>query len=142
MNIILAQQIAPPLERLHGIRDRFVEGGSAGGVLAALGAVILLILLVYLAVALKRRETRVESRPDRLFEDLLREVVHSPQQRHLLRRIAGDLKLPHPAVLLMSTDIFEKHVQEWLGKSEVPGVKRELSALLATVKRASTIPQL
>ena len=135
--IALIAQVAPPLERLHGIRDRFVQGGSAAGVLAALAGVAAIIVTVYALVAWRRRSTRVEHSPDQLFEDLLREVVSSPQQRHLLRRIARDQKISQPAVLLMNATILERYAHTWLGESERESVKAQLSGIIATVRRAS-----
>lgn len=137
--ITLIAQNAPPMDRLRGIRDRFAEGGSSSEVLLALFGVAMLLVLAYAIVEFRKRRSRALYSPDRVFEQLLREIISSHQQRHLLRRIARERKLPHPAVLLLSADLLESHANQWMGDTEIDAVRQQVAAAIATVRRGSTV---
>jgi len=134
---VLAQN-APPIDRLKGIQDRFVEGGSSTGVLLALLGIAMFLGLAYAIVEFRKHRSRVLYSPDRLFERLLREIIGSQQQRHLLRRIARERQLPHPAVLLLSADLLESHAKEWMGETEIETVRKQVADAIAAVRRGST----
>lgn len=137
--IMLITQIAAPIDRLKGIQDRFTEGGSSTEVLLALLGVGMLLGLAYAIVGFRKHQSRAQYSPERVFEQLLREIISSHQQRHLLRRIARERRLPHPAVLLLSADLLESHAKEWMGETEIETVRKQVSDAIATVRRGSTV---
>lgn len=117
--MILAQSApAAPIERIHGIRDRFSEGGSAEGfiiVILAIGA--LFVALYIVASVIRRMRRRQTNSPRMLFQEVLRQLPLTIPQRELLRRIARDLALEHPAIILLSPQIFREHANRWMAAS-------------------------
>jgi hypothetical protein len=123
---------APPLERILGIRERFAGGGSTSAfvVVLLLIAATFLLLAVIAVIARRWRRRRVYS-PRGLFLQSLRELALTVPQRELLRRIARELRLEHPTILLLSPTIFVEHANAWMSTTR--------NANLATRDRLSAL---
>ena len=107
---------APPLDRLHGIRDHFAEGGSGSAVIWVLVITLSAILIAYLVTAIIGwRSRRRTNHPGHLFKELLFALPLTHQQQVLLRSVAADLRLDHPSIMLISPEAFRRHGQAWLG---------------------------
>ncbi len=105
-----------PLERLEAIQQHLNRGGSGRGLLLALLGLLLLGVVVVLLHWIQRRAQPHDiDSPARLFRQLVRRLGLSPPQRTLLRRMARDLQLPHPTVLLLGRRLFDLHSHRWLG---------------------------
>ena len=116
--MIATVNIAAPLERVHGIRDRFAAGGSTTDVMQVLVLLAVGLLLLYLATVLwQHRRRRQINNPRRLFCEVLRQLPLSVTQRDLLRRISRELGLDHPAVLVLSPQVFRSHANRWMSAS-------------------------
>ena len=116
--MIATVNIAAPLERVHGIRDRFATGGSTTDVMQVLVLLAVGLLLLYLAAILWQHHRRRHiNNPRRLFGEVLRQLPLSVAQRDLLRRIARELGLDHPAVLVLSPQVFHSYSNRWMSAS-------------------------
>ena len=116
---MLAQlNVAAPLDRIHGIRDRFSAGGSTEGFIVVLLSMAALFVLLYvLSRTLRRWRFRQTDNPRKLFHEVIRNLPLTIPQRELLRRMARDLGLDHPAVMLLSPQIFRTHANQWMAAS-------------------------
>ena len=116
--MIATVNIAAPLERVHGIRDRFATGGSTTDVMQVLVLLAVGLLVLYLAAVLWQHHRRRQiNNPRRLFGEVLRQLPLSVAQRDLLRRIARELGLDHPAALVLSPQVFRSHANRWMSAS-------------------------
>ncbi|MCP4591571.1 MAG: hypothetical protein GY842_12595 [bacterium] len=100
--------------RLQAVRDHFAHGGGWTGVLAVLGVLALCVLA--LAWVQRRREAAQHHEPNdprKLFRTVLTDLGLSPRQRKTLHRVAADLKLEHPTIMLLSPHLFHEHVAAW-----------------------------
>lgn len=113
---MIAELIQPALlnERLQALRDRFATGSGWGEVIAVLlvlaGCVLLLVLLHRLQHPGERREP---DDPHRLFRGLLTGLNLTAEQRRILRNMATDLRLEHPAIILLSPELFREQASKW-----------------------------
>jgi hypothetical protein len=122
-------------ERMQAIRGHFARGGRWSeliAVLLALAGCVLLLALVYRVHHAARR--REPNHPSRLFRSLSRGLGLSARQRRILRRMAADLGLEHPAVMLLSPQLFREHSAAWArARRGVPaGDLADISAKLFT----------
>ncbi len=105
---------APLGERMEGIRGHFAGGGRWSGVIvvfAALAACLLVLAVVqHVRDTAKRREP---DHPGRLFRTLLGGLALTARQRHILQRMATDLRLEHPAMVLLSPELFREQAAAW-----------------------------
>lgn len=112
MTALLASQTLS--DRMAGIRDHFVEGSPWGELIAVvLGLVACLLLLAlgyHVHHTVRRRE---HDHPGRLFGALVAGLGLTAAQRQVLRRMAHDLRLEHPAVLLLSPRLWRDHTARW-----------------------------
>jgi len=127
---------AAPFDRLMGIRDRFATGGSAGAfflVLALLALAFLLLLLI--AIVTRRRQRRKVYNPKALFHEVLRAVPLTVPQRELLQRIARDLRMPHPVMLLICRQVYLENANTWMSasRSANPAMRNRLDGIAHAV---------
>jgi hypothetical protein len=121
-----------PAERLEAIQRHLNREGSELGLLFTLlgfaGFGLLLIILHRLHV--RSRSVDVD-RPQALFRKLVQRLDLSVRQRGLLRRIAADLALENPSVLLLGRRVFEMRAGTWLAAnpSVSPDDRRRLEDL-------------
>lgn len=99
----------------RAVRDRFREGGSATTVLLVLLllAGVVLLVLILSRRARNRRMPEPRNEPAELFKELLDELDLSPPQRRLLSRVATDLQIEHPTVLVVCPALFDRHLATW-----------------------------
>ena len=116
MNRLLMQALTP-MERLSGIQDRLSEGSTLGDILLTLLGLAAFVAFLYVVFDLQRRLRRTEIDDSRkLFRSALVELGITVRQRDLLRRIAGDLHLPEPTVLLLGAGIYWSHARRWMAE--------------------------
>ncbi len=114
-------------------RDHFTRGGSPIVlVYAAVGAAALVVVLL-IVQRIQSRTVRRRStfNPQKLFANLVGQSGLPVMQRETLRQMADDLRLTHPAVMLLGPEIFEAHARRWVSATtqsdpdSVPGVLPE-----------------
>lgn len=131
MNRLLMQALTPK-ERLSGIQDRLSDGSSLGDIFLTLLGLAAFVAFLYAVFGLQRRLRRTEIDDSRrLFRSALVELGITVRQRDLLRRIAGDLRLPEPTVLLLGSGIYWSHARRWMAEfpSKQPQTRAETEKL-------------
>jgi hypothetical protein len=107
-------QIVPPRDRLLGIRDRFADGGTWGEMILTLLGLAAFVAFLFVAFGIQRRVCRKEiDNPRKLFRTLMTQLGLTVRQRDLLRRMAGDLRLAHPTILLLGPGPYWSHAERW-----------------------------
>lgn len=105
---------APLSERMEGIRGHFAGGGRWSGVIvvfaALAGCLLVLAVVQHVRDTVKRREP---DHPGRFFRTLLGGLGLTVRQRRILQRMATDLRLEHPAVVLLSRELFREQAAAW-----------------------------
>lgn len=122
--MIVAQmlQTTPP-ERLEALHRQFSRGaGWDEFVLPLVGFVALVGLLAVLFQLQKRRQQVDVDNPRKLYRRLVHRLGLSAAQRDLLYRMASDLHLPNPSVLLLERRVFENQARRWREKK--PATRR------------------
>ncbi len=119
MGLIAAIRQSGLTEAQRAVREHFKQGGSAGTVLLV---TIGLGVAVWLAYFLSTRTQQAGAgdscnNAQKLFRDLMRRLNLAAPQRRWLSRVANDLRLDHPAVILLSRDIFDECVGRWRANS-------------------------
>jgi len=121
-------------ERFEQWRQAVQDQFQFGGTFISLVLVIFGLLLVVLITAWLSNRQRiridhgVESRdPHRLYENLIARLELLPPQRALLLRMAKDLNLTQPAIVLLSESIYDRRIAEWLEKHG-PGDRQGLKS--------------
>jgi hypothetical protein len=139
--IIGSTGIVPPMERLLGIRDRIAEGGSAVHFLL----VLLLFAAGWGALYLYARirahvARRAANHPGRMFREVLSSLALSVPQRDILTRMAHELRLPHPTVLVLSPREFRTHANRWMSvaRRANTSTRAQVDQLAATLFPEST----
>ena len=114
MRVLLAVP-AQLTEIQRSVRDQFQEGGSFLTVMLVLLAIAGVVLAAYCLGLRQRRagENAQRASPQQLFRDLMDKLDLTLPQRRLLHTIARDLRIKHPAVILLSPDLFDRYVGEW-----------------------------
>jgi len=97
------------------VADHFQKGG---GILSMMLVMLGIAGIVALVAWLSRRQEKIHSptttsNPQKLFHGLLAKLDLTVQQRSLLKSVARDLRMPQPAALLISKELFSKSVKEW-----------------------------
>lgn len=112
-SLLLTSDGLTPLQL--AVREHFQQGGSVTTIVFAVIAVLLVIVALY-QIFKRRQQTVSRSRvddPQRLFKDMLHILELPLQERKLLIRVARDLHLEHPSVLLLSGVLFERYFEQW-----------------------------
>ena len=118
-------QLNPP-DRLEAVQ-RYLnrEGSIRGLLLTLLGFVAFAVLVLILHRLHGRTRAGDVDRPRRLFRKLIPRLKVSVPQRGLLLRMASDLELQNPTVLLLSRQVFEARAEEWQGIASARGPRLE-----------------
>ncbi len=113
-------------DALHSIQKRFTEGGSFVGVLVVilLMAAVLLALSMLQRLQTRRQPSAVINDPRKLFHTLLKRKNLGVVHRDTLRRMTSDLRLTHPAIVLLGPGLFRSHVDRWCAKLESSSIRR------------------
>jgi len=103
-------------------RDHFTRGGSPMILVYAAGSVILLVavLLVTQRLQLRTVKRRPADNPRKLFTNLVAQSGLPIMQREALRQMADDLRLSHPAVILLGPQVFKEHARRWAAAKTKP----------------------
>jgi len=110
----------PPMDRLHAIRDRFAAGGSVSEFILVLTTILVMMVILYAVMRHGvRRRQGVLNHQRKLFDQLIRSQDLGVGHRDMLRRIARDLRLEHPTVLLLSPQLLRIHANQWMSATQV-----------------------
>ena len=104
-------------EWLRVIQENFGNDNSVPRLLttvAVLAAIPALAAVSYNFLQ-KRRTAAEVSRPRTLFRRVLRKLPLGRGQRAIARRMARDLHLPNPTILVLSAELFDRHAARWMG---------------------------
>ena len=118
----------------RAVQEHFQRGGSKWTVLIILAILAGIILTTYLLTRRQERRTgaTIANDPMGLYRDLLTDLNLTAPQRKLMERAARDAHLPHPAVILLSPEVFSRHVESQSTDSTraVPQADQQLIAQL------------
>jgi len=118
---------------LKAIQDQFRQGGTLGSVvLTVLGFVAVLAIVFAIDRAMRRARERPEpKRARRLFRDLMVRLQLSVPDCELLRRMADELQLAQPVVLLLCPELFAELSRRW--RERAPSRSADAEARLAAL---------
>ena len=123
VNVLTQVDALPVFHR--AVREQFQTGEPIlGTVLALLGLGAIVALAYALTVFQRRRAERAVSfdDPQGLFGDVLEKLELPPTERRTLGDVVRDLRLDHPAVILLSETLFDRQVSKWLERRNLsPG---------------------
>lgn len=108
---------------VKSIRQEFQTGGSVTAMLLVLLGIVALVMITYWLTRRQEQHAQPSVLDDAhaLFESLLGHLPLSDPQRHFLRSVARELKLEQPSVLLVSRQLYHRHVREWQEKNGQSG---------------------
>jgi hypothetical protein len=107
-------QVVPLPDRLLGIRDRFADGGTWGDMVLTLSGLAAFVVFLFVVFGVQRRVHRKDiDNPRKLFRTLMTQLGLTVRQRDLLRRMAGDLRLEHPTILLLGPGAYWSYAEQW-----------------------------
>lgn len=114
-----ASESIAPIDRLHGIRDRFATGGSIADFILAVTLILVGLALLYgvMRWGMRRRSGAIYS-PKKMFDKALRTVNLRVEERDLVRKIARELRLQHPTVLLLSPQLLNLYGNQWMSATK------------------------
>jgi hypothetical protein len=113
----LGQVVSPP-DRLLGIRDRFADGGGWADMVLTLLGLAVFVGLLFVVFEVQRRIRRKEiDHPRKLFRTLMTQLGLTVRQRDLLRRMARELRIEHPTILLLGPGIYRSYAERWTSQS-------------------------
>lgn len=102
-------------DRIEGIKNRFAQGSTFAEIFLAVAVVMAVLLILWTILSgIQARQRRPVSNPGSLFRTIMRQLPLTVQQRNFLARIARDLRLEHPTVLLLSPQVFRNHANRWM----------------------------
>ncbi|GJM26615.1 MAG: hypothetical protein DHS20C16_30300 [Phycisphaerae bacterium] len=118
INAATGETVAP-IDRLHGIRDRFATGGSVADFVLVITLILLALAALYgiMHWGMRRRRGAFFN-PRKLFDKTLRSLSLRVDQRDLVRKIARDLRLQHPTVLLLSPQLLNLYGNQWMSATD------------------------
>ena len=111
MNMSLLSQLDKLTAVQRATRDHFQEGGSVTAVLVVLVLLTGVILLTYNLARRQRgfsRAAAAKGDPHRLFRNVLDQLELTTPQYQWLQAVVKELKLEHPAVILLSPALFDR----------------------------------
>lgn len=115
MMAMLLSSLAQLTGSQKAVRDQFQEGGSFAAVLLVLSGLAAMLYVAYY-LAKRQRKTAVDTRHTdhgQLFSELVDKLDLSPPQRDLLEAAAKSLRLSKPAVILISSAMFDSYLAKW-----------------------------
>jgi len=117
------------------MRDTF--GGNkfdvpVSGLLMTLGALVCLLVVLYLIKKWKRR--REQSRPINVFKRVAKRVGIHPADQHLLMRIARHQNLPSPLTLLLSATTLRHHAH-YYAEAQPARQRTQIMSRIAAIRR-------
>ena len=128
-------------DRMQGIRGHFAEGGRWGDlVVVMIGLAGCLLLLALIHVVQQAAGRRAQDHPGRLFHSVLSGLGLTASQCRTLRRMAADLGLKHPTVMLLSPQCFRDQAEAW-AKRRANAPSGELEAIAQQIFRTGPTDQ-
>ncbi len=128
-------------ERMRSIREAVRRHENTPGSLQT-ELLIILATLVVIALGLmilaglqRTKRQRSPRNPGRLFREVLRPLELSFSERLLLRRVARNLKLNQPTMLLLSPQYFSQSADNLLKHSPWASARTSLRARLEAISR-------
>lgn len=118
MNYALLSQQLNLSEVQKAVREHFNEEGTPLPVLLILLAMVGIVLLTYLLskyagnLHIPEKSNRVQP----FFQQMLNKLEVTTPQRRWLERLAVDLQLKQPTMILLSPTLFDRQVCEWQRK--------------------------
>ena len=126
----------------QAVREQFQEGGSTGVALLMIVGILALALIAYWLTRRVNRDQDERARvddPSRLFRDLLDKLDLPLPQRRILDAVVKDLRLQHPAKILLSPTLFDRCVDQWgaaRGRAEVEVGQGSPERLISQIRTA------
>ena len=118
MNYVLLSQQMNLSDVQKAVREHFNEKGTPTSVVLILLLMVGIVLLTYLlskyAGNLHLPEKRNRVQP--FYQQMLIKLEVTTPQRRWLERLAVDLQLKQPTMILLSPTLFDRHVCEWQRK--------------------------
>ncbi|MCG3138779.1 MAG: hypothetical protein HJJLKODD_02648 [Phycisphaerae bacterium] len=120
----LLLQISSRNDLFRALRDAFNKDPSDRstwiGLILVIGGFLILLLILHfiLYYEARRDQPRYDRNQQHSFRELLGALPLNIAQRDLLQRLVRDLRLVYPLHLLLSPQMYEGFVQQWLGVSE------------------------
>jgi hypothetical protein len=132
-----------PRAFLRAIRDQLQKGSSPAAVIAVFAGILALVALSYLLTRLQRgrRQRAVVDNPKKLYRGLLERLDLTDRQQLFMRRLAGKLRLRHPAVVLISPAVFDHCVQQWQSTTGAAESSREIDQGMVSAIRRKLFPE-
>lgn len=99
----------------RAVRDHFQQGGSFSGTVIVVSVLLIALVLLYLAGRREQRNRRQSAEaPQRLFLSVVLQLPLERRQRQALLSLARDLRLANPTTILLSREMFDQAVVDWL----------------------------
>jgi hypothetical protein len=135
--LILAQRHAG---RVRGIRESFGSSGSdsdLGSTFLLLVSAAVALILAY-AWLMSRRSSRPVHSAMKLFQESLRSLGLSGEEKYLLERMARELHLRQPAQLLMDARMFDELADKMVARASKARQGRLAQCLINIRRKAFT----
>ncbi len=126
---------ASQLDRLQSVSRYLSREGTGWELLSVMLGMLAVAALTVMLYKLDKRRRRQDLRePGKLFRRLQSQLDLPLRQRDMLRRLAADLRLENPTVLLLGRSVFESHAERWIqSHRRVREVDHENIAALAAL---------
>ncbi len=130
---MITPALAQVREFSKSISDHFQKGGSGTAILLVIAGIIAFVVIVYLITRRQERAANPALRndPHLLFARLLERLRLPSVQRDALTVMSRDLRVAHPATLLISDRLFDEAAGKWIEQHPGPAFARRRDALTA-----------
>lgn len=131
-SMLTAQTQVDMPEALRSIQDRFSEGGSLLGFLAGLAGFAFLVVMVFYFARRRERKNEWIHQPEALFNQMLEQLVDSPD-RAILMEMAAVLEHADHSVILVSPAEYDRTLASWLENAPHPAHRQRAEELRASL---------
>lgn len=116
----------------QAVRDQFQRGGSILTAAAVVGVCLGIVGLVYWLTRRQAARLNTSDDPHGLFRFGLDRLPLTDDQRVLLSAVSRSERLEHPATLLLSRTLYDRHVDAWLDIRNQPRIDERLRTRIQT----------